>query len=194
MNWKYKNVILKTLTAAFLASAGFFAGAQPTTNSTPMDFSAFQIIPQRNIFDPNRYPRRPSYHRETPSVVPTFSLAGTMSYRKGMFAFFDGTSSVYRRALQEGGTIAGYTVTKITLDGVQLESDGKKIEMSVGAAMRQEGEGWQLSAPGKWNESSAATETENPSSAETPPPNSNSSAGENDVLKRLMQQRAQELK
>ena len=71
-----------------------------------------------------------------------------MSYRKGMFAFFNGTSEDYQKALQQGGKIAGYTVKKITFDGVQLQSSGKTIEMKVGAAMRQEGDGWELSAAG----------------------------------------------
>jgi hypothetical protein len=185
--------------AATLVLANVLADAQQqSTNSAPTDFSAFQIISQRNIFDPNRYPRTVRVRtRINRDVVPTFSLAGTMSYRKGMFAFFDGTSSVYRRALQEGGTIAGYTVTKITLDGAQLESGGKKIEMQVGAAMRQEGDGWQLSAPGEWSGSPAATETENENSSPTetaPAANAGAGGDVNDILKRMMQQREQELK
>ena len=51
-----------------------------------------------------------------------------MSYRKGMFAFFNGTSDDYRKALQQGGTIAGYTVAKIDIDGVQLKVSGNTID------------------------------------------------------------------
>ncbi|MGH7952748.1 MAG: hypothetical protein ACREFE_12645 [Limisphaerales bacterium] len=182
--------------AAFVLAANFVAGAQQTNHSAATDFSSFQIIPQRNIFNPDRYPRTmPKPHRHTSRGVPTFSLAGTMSYRKGMFAFFNGTSSDYRKALQQGGAIDGYMVTKITLDGVELQAAGKKIEMNVGAAMRQEGDGWQLSAPGEWSESPATeTESANPSSENTPATNAGSSAEPNDVLKKMMQQREQELK
>lgn len=194
MNLKTQKIILRTLMAASFCAVNFAAEAQTTNDSGTINFSSFQIISQRNIFNPDRYPRtgpiRPRPNRE---VVPTFSLAGTMSYRKGMFAFFNGTSSEYREVLQEGGKIAGFTVAKIALDGVQLESGGKKVEMSVGAAMRQAGDGWQLSAPGEWSSSSVASETDdaNSTSAETPSAVMSSGNAPNDALKRLMQQREQ---
>lgn len=178
-----------------ISAAALFANAQSTndSDSTATDYSTFQVIVQRNIFNPDRYPQY-NYSPGKSRRTPTFSLAGTMSYRKGMFAFFDGTSDEYRKALQVGGTIAGsYTVTKIDFDGVELQGAGKKIEMKVGAAMRQEGDGWELSAPGQWEESSSS-ETEiqdtNAPAATSPLPGGAGS----DVLKRLMERRAQELK
>lgn len=180
--------------AALTVLAGALcAGAQSTNDSSNGDFSSFQIIVQRNIFDPNRYPHE-SHHRESFHGVPTFSLAGTMSYRKGMFAFFSGTSSEYQKALQEGGTIAGYTVKKITLDGVQLENAGKEIELNVGSAMQQEGDGWKLSA-GEWDSSASPdTTSENQGSQAAPEPSATlpSSGAANDALKRMMERRAQE--
>ena len=116
-----------------------------------------------------------------------------MSYRKGMFAFFSGTSDDYQKVLQLGGSIAGYTVAKITFDGVQLRAAGKTIDLKVGAAMRQESGGWELSAPGEWTESSATTESDNQTTDETTAP-APSGAAPNDILKRLMEQREQELK
>jgi hypothetical protein len=179
--------------SSFVLAAGFLANAQSTDDSSTADFSSFQLIVRRNIFNPNRYGDS-SYHAPAPET-PTFSLAGTMSYRKGMFAFFDGTSSDYRKALQEGGTIAGYKVTKITFDGVQLQGPGKPIDMKVGAAMRRDGDSWRLNEPGEWNSSGGSeTETESPAPGESPaaaPPSANES---NDVLKRLMEKREQELK
>ena len=198
MNLKMQNKFsqMARRLAALALAANSFAVAQSTNDSTT-DFSAFQVIPQRNIFDPNRYPQTSHYRPQSrPSAgAPTFSLAGTMSYRKGMFAFFYGTSSDYEKALQVGGTIAGFTVTKIDLDGAQLETNGKAIEMKVGAAMQQQSNGWLLSAPGEWDAPSAtATEIEDSSSAETPATSPSPDLGGNDVLKRLMQQREQELK
>jgi hypothetical protein len=189
-----KNSFWRTRTAlaAAFSLAGLFSGAEQANNSATTDFSSFQIIAQRNIFNPDRYPRM-SRHRSTPrAVVPAFSLAGTMSYRKGMFAFFDGTSPDYQKALQEGGAIAGYTVTKITLDGVQLQAAVEKVEMKVGEQMRQESEGvWQLSGPSELP--ATEIEGENPAD-ETSATNAPSSGEENDVLKKLMQQREQEEK
>lgn len=179
-----------------LVIAALAATAQSTNDSGPVDFDSFQVIVQRNIFNPDRYPH-PSYYRRQSHGVPTFSLAGTMSYRKGMFAFFNGTSDEYQKVLQQGGTIAGYTIAKVTFDGVQLQSSGKTIDMKVGAAMRQEEGGWELSAPGEWGES-AAMETssdgqssgaQNTGATSTPAPSPASAP--NDILKRLMEQRQQ---
>ena len=185
----------------FLVVAALVAPAQSTNDSSTTDFSSFQVIVDRNIFNPDRYGPTGNYHPRSYSV-PTFSLAGTMSYRKGMFAFFNGTSDEYRKALQQGGTIAGYTIGKITFESVQLQSSGKTIDMKVGAAMRREGSEWVLSAPGEWgdlsasgteaasgSETSGGTSTNVPSSTSSP-----SSGAESDVLKRLMEKREQELK
>lgn len=178
----------------FLVGVALVAPAQSTNDSFTTDFSSFQVIVDRNIFNPDRYGRT-NPHYESHASVPTFSLAGTMSYRKGMFAFFNGTSDEYRKALQQGGNIAGYTVAKITFDRVQLRSSGITIDMKVGAAMRREGNEWELRQPGDWGdltgtEGSPAGET----SSETTPTNLPSSGEQSDVLKRLMQQREQELK
>ena len=133
--------------------------------------------------------------RYEPRGVPTFSLAGTMSYRKGMFAFFNGTSDQYRKALQQGGKIAGYTVGKIGFDSVQLESSGKTNEMKVGAAMRLEGGKWELSAPGEWGEiATSETIMESGAAQDTSETSTNlpSSGGGSDVLQRLMEKRKQQ--
>lgn len=178
---------------AFVLATAFIASGQPSNNSGPADFQSFRIIVERNIFNPDRYPQY-TYHPGTSHGVPTFSLAGTMSYRKGMFAFFNGTDSEYEKALQEGGTVAGYTVTKVTFEGVQLQGGGKTIDMKVGAAMQQEGGSWQLVAPGEWNATPGTeNEGENPT-AGAASTNEPSSSVPNDILKRLMQQREQELK
>jgi hypothetical protein len=175
-----------------ISAAALFAQAQSTDDSST-DYSTFEIIAQRNIFDPNRYPHTPGYVPSRREGTPTFSLAGTMSYRKGMYAFFTGTRSDYQKAVQEGGTIGSFTVTKINFEGVELQNAGKKIDMKVGSAMRQEGDGWDLSLPGEWSPSSSpiSTETDNSSTNETAPAALPSSSAPNDILKRLMEQREQ---
>jgi hypothetical protein len=124
--------------------------------------------------------------------TPAFSLVGTMTYKKGMLAFFDGTDSDYRKVLGLNGVINGYTVAEITLHGVRLESAGKSVEMKVGAHMRQEGKGeWQLAESGELPASAAEA---GPATPDASPPSADSSSEGNDVLKKLMQQREQELK
>ena len=192
-------------TAALLAGLlvlglanGFPVAAQTTNAPASTDYSSFRIITERNIFDPNRYARAPrSRERPVSRSAPYFSLVGTMSNRKGMLAFFDGNDSDYRKVLAPDGVIAGYKVVEITLRGVRLEAAGKPVAMKVGAQMRQESKGeWQLAEPSELSISTTGNET--PAANETPGANprpaAKSSDEPNDVLKKLMQQREQELK
>ena len=172
----------------FLVSCGVVGRAQNTNAPGRLDFQAFKILTERNIFDPNRSSDsgRPSEPKKA-ARVESFALVGTLSYEKGTFAFFDGSGSAYRKALKNGDTIAGYRVAEIAADHVKLEADGKKVELSVGVQMKKQDEGeWQLAGRA---ESLVASATA--SSAKT----ENSSGGEeSDVLKKLMQKREQELK
>ncbi len=187
---------LAAMAAVWLAG-GLVATAQPTNTPSVTDFTAFRIIAERNIFNPDRYARsgRSSRQSSSPSV-PAFSLVGTLQYQKGLFAFFDGTTSDYRQALQRNGTIAGYTVTEITPGAVKLAAGTNSIEMKVGMQMRQESAGkWELSGQ---SELPAGTAADAASTSDATPAAGDSSGGSsgepNDVLKKLMQQREQELK
>jgi hypothetical protein len=122
------------------------AAATDETNVVNLrDFSAFKIISERNIFDPNRRPVRDRLP-PTPRVVDSFALTGTMSYDRGIFAVFDGTSSDYHKLLGLNGKIAGYSVTEITHDHVKLTLGTNEIELKVGMQMRR-------SPDGKWSAS-----------------------------------------
>ena len=154
-----------------LLAIGRPAAAQTTnapaaTNAT--DYSAFQVIVERNIFDPNRYAHTPRSRRHSISPsAPWFSLVGTLSSRNGMLAFFDGNDSDYRKVLSPDGVIAGYKVVEITLRGAKLEAAGKPVVMKVGAQMRQQGKGeWQLAESGELP--AATTGNETPATDETP--------------------------
>lgn len=171
------------------------------TADTGPTYDTFRIISQRNIFDPNRSAYRPGSDRPRQTRQQRsnyFGLVGTMSYQKGKFAFFDGTESEYRKVLEPGGSIAGYTVKGITNQMVTLAANGKEIEMKVGAQMRQEGDsGWKLSMPAEQPASTDAdseTQTDSTDTATSSAPPTGSSPEMNDVLKRLMEKRQQELK
>src|ERR1700748_1392753 len=108
-------------------AAGIFVGAlncgaQQTNNTDSVPaFSTFNIITRNNIFDPNRTGRIVTDH--TPRVrrtVDVLKLVGTMSYEKGKFAFFDGSSADYKKVLEPSANIIGYTVKDITGTSVTL--------------------------------------------------------------------------
>jgi len=154
------------------------------TNGVPaaLDYSAFRLIVDRNIFDPNRSPRstRPSQ----PKTAQSFTLVGTMSYERGVFAFFDGTGSEYKKVLKLDGAIAGYKVVAISADCVKLMLNTNVLQLNVGAQMRQREDGaWEPTA----GRASYAASSTSASESETAP-----RGAESDVIKRMMQRREKE--
>jgi hypothetical protein len=129
-----------------LASLSFGA-TQPTNSPAAKDFSAFKIIPEKNIFNPRRYARSGQAPQETRSVARTdsISLVGIMSYEKGPFAFFEGTRAEYRKVLKRGDSIAGYKLTNIAPNSATLSTTTNQLELRVGMRLRREENGaWQM--------------------------------------------------
>jgi hypothetical protein len=147
MNLTLSHLKIWTLAAIALAG-GFSSSAQSSGRATTKDFSAFQIISDRNIFNPNRRPRIQNDRRPA-TIVDSFALTGTMSYSDVQLAVFDGTSSDYHKALERGGKIAGYSVAEIGHDSVKLSSGTNNIDLKVGMQMRR-------SEDGKWAASEAS--------------------------------------
>ena len=211
-----------TVLALALAN-GWSAAAQSNRVPGPTAYAQFsQFITERNIFDPNRYALySPTSHpvvHQVPRNAPTFTLVGTMSYEKGMFAFFDGNQSNLRKVLyqSDSNNIAGFTLAEIALAGVKLQTADKKeiVELKIGEGMQQQGSSWQLASQGGFfgggnggfggfgernrgfdsgssGESAApAVDSSSPDAGAAPSP----ALEGNDILKKLMQQRQQELK
>jgi len=124
----------------------------PAKSAVPkkIEFSDFKIITDRNIFNPRRYARgNNSERRETarPRSVESLTLVGIMSYEKGWFAFFDGTSSAFRKAAQPNEKVGGFTVTEISPMQVTLAWETNSAELRVGMQMRrEEGGEWRTNA------------------------------------------------
>jgi hypothetical protein len=136
---------------------GFVAAAQPTNapeNATArsepaspqkFDESAFRIVAERNIFNANRSGGAVRLPSRRPTSVEFFALVGTMEYEKGAFAFFEGSSSEFTKAIKADSVIGGHKLMSIAATGVKLEADGKEIELPVGSQMRREDQGaWQV--------------------------------------------------
>jgi hypothetical protein len=187
----FNRLCLAAAFAAFSASAP----AQPANATNRPDYSAFKIVADRNIFDPNRYPHTPGrqIHRQT-KTADAFSLVGVMSYQKGTFAFFDGSSPDYRKVLKPAGTIAGFTLVEIAPDKVRLTSGTNQFVLPVGAQLRHEQDEWVLNTSAgpvsSSGQTDAAAATGSDNSGASP---ASSGGAASDVLKRLMQRREQEL-
>lgn len=159
------------------------SGSSVTNNAgSPFDYSAFQLITERNIFDPNRSPRSVRNPAQ-PKTTDSFTLVGTMSYEKGIFAFFDGTSLDYKKVLKTDDSIAGYKVAAISADSVKLMLNTNAVELKVGTQMRRRDDGsWEAAA-------GSASYASTPASSQT---DATSTGAESDVLKKLMQRREKE--
>lgn len=159
------------------------------TNNGPasLDYSAFRMVAEKNIFDPNRRPQRE--YTATPRMGDSFTLVGTMSYEKGIFAFFDGTRSDYRKAVRPQEAIAGYKVVEVTPDSVKLSHGTNTVQLSVGTQMSQRQDGsWQQAAAGSAPYAATSSAQAPSSSTEVPVAN----GADTEVLKRLMQRREKE--
>jgi len=122
--------------------------AQPTNLASRVDYDSFRLITDRNIFNPRRFARSGRSEQTTTREVQADSLAlvGTMSYEKGLFAFFDGTSSEYRKVLKQEDTIAGFKIAEVQPAYVKLASSTNQLELRVGMQLRHGDDGeWQVS-------------------------------------------------
>jgi hypothetical protein len=169
-----------------------------TSSARGFDESAFRIVAERNIFNANRSGGqvRVSSSRR-PTRVDSFALVGTMAYQKGVFAFFQGSSSEFTKVIKTNDVIAGYTLVNIQPNGVKLEAEGKDIELPVGSQMRREDQGtWQVAegGPGQGGDASSlsGTVTETSGSNGQSIASASSSNSQSDILKRLMERRAKE--
>ncbi|GEM_PF-1582887 len=159
---------------------------------------SFALISSRNIFDPDRSAPRtktePPPEKARVPVVDTIGLTGIMTYSKGTFAFFDGSSSLYREAVKSGDTFAGYSVRAISANQVELKKDDQSIELKIGEQLRREDAGeWKITSNADFSRPSSIEKTasvESASSASVP----SSSSEPSDALKRLLEKRKNELK
>lgn len=203
------NVVANAVTN--VANAGFtnavtnaveHAVASTTNDSdAAISFNDFKIITQRNIFDPNR--RTPGSRPTNPTTQPKptridyLNLVGAMSYEKGRFAFFDGSSSDYRKSVKPGDSIAGYKVADVTTSKVTLESGDQKLDLPVGGQMKRVDEGeWKLNSNPESFASSGGSSSSSTSSSTGSSTTGNKSGGSSDepsdALKRLLERRKNE--
>ena len=129
-----------------------------------------------------------------PKSFDSLTLRGTMSYKKGTFAVFEGTSSEYQKVLKLTDSIAGYKVTNIAWNTVKLVSGTNELELSVGAQLRREENGpWLLTGQSTTYAATPSSTSTNAAAITTTNGSDTASAGaESDVIKRLMQKREKE--
>lgn len=166
----------------------------PSAISSAKSFDAFQVIAERNIFNPNRTGRTKAAQEEKAPRVDEISLVGTMQYDKGLVAFFDSPDSAYRKALREGESVGDFKLQRITADGVELMREEKTITLKITQQLRRaEGGDWVVTATpvradgGTSVSGSPQSRPNEPAPVEIP-------ADASEVLKRLLKKRDKQLK
>ena len=159
-----------------------------------VDESAYTMIAERNIFNANRVGAVRLNTRGRPRLVETFTLVGTMAYEKGVFAFFEGSTSELSKVLKTNSVIAGYKLAEIYSDSVKLEADGKQIELPIGSQMRREDAGtWKMAeAPASSGASETASAVARVGGSVAPASTTSVPANQSEILKRLMERREKE--
>ncbi len=158
-------------------------------------FETFRLISDRNIFNPNRTGRRDRSSEEVAPRLDQISLVGTMESDRGLRAFFDGSTSAFRKALRAGESIDSFKVTQVSPTGVELERDGKPLSMRVGQQLRRpEGGEWNLIAAEVVRSEAAAAAAKAGSGRIDPTAPVVIPANADEVTRRLMEKRNKDLK
>lgn len=175
---------------------GVFTSLLSAADRPTDDFAAFRLIAERNIFDPNRVDR--SGRGANPDALPpadaVITLVGTLQYEKGLFAFFDGTDPRHTKVIGSGEKIAGFTVTRIVADSVDLEREGVATHLKVAQQLRRapvEGAEWVVATPADSLPSTPEVAIVTDGAASSP---TDTSAKSSRALKRLLEKRQKQLK
>ncbi len=108
--------------ALLLAASGPAAPAQETNPAARLDYNAFKIIAEKNIFDPTRRGRRIPGPNVRQRVVEHLTFSGVGDDYGKTTAFFAG-DGVPNVDFKTGDSVKGLKIAQINLDGVQL-TDG----------------------------------------------------------------------
>lgn len=142
-------VVMLLLVSAVAAGAATKSKPEKP-GKTDEGFKEFVVITQRNVFNANRgltAPVTAAPKAPKPPKFEAFALLGTMSSERGAVAFFDGTSSIYRKAAHTGDKLGAYTVIAIGHDRVTLKSEVHEQCLPINMQFRREDQGeWQLAA------------------------------------------------
>ena len=196
--------LVLTLSLATLLRADDVSNSEDETPQRKgIEFESFGFILDNNIFDSNRQDRerleaerRRNQQRSIP--VDQFALVGTMHNEGEAYAFFTGSDQDYRSVLKIGQDIAGFAVTSITKEIVELERNEEVIEFRIGMEMTRKGdEDWSLieNSRSDWSRvggASRSTRDASSSTASTPNP-APLSGDKSDILRKMMERRKQQM-
>lgn len=182
-----------------IAAAVGLAPSMASAAEKPTGYDAFELIRTRSIFDPNRRAVKKE-SEQTRAITPSrprsvhLSLTGTMVTDGRALAFFSGSRSEFNKIVKVGEKIGDFTVAKITSAQVDLHHAEKPTTLAVGKRLQLEGTEADASEPEPSTPTDGAPANLPDPSKPTPPAGSAPSGGSpSDILKRMMERRAQEM-
>jgi hypothetical protein len=174
------------------ASLPAAVAADPNAPASPNSWESFDVILKRNIFSRSRMPyrERPAV-QETPRVMRNpeayYMLKGVVQEDDQFIAFIEDTQSGSVLRLKQGDSVARGTIKTVTLDGIEYQMEDKTTVVRLGLDL--EG-GYGTMTTGQMVD--LVTSAPSPSSSASP--SAPASGGDtSDILKRLMEQRKQQL-
>jgi len=173
--------------------------ADPNAAAQPNSWESFGIILNRNIFSRQRRPVRVETERveETPRVMPNpesyYLLKGVVQQDDDFIAFIEDTQNSTVLRLRRGDPVARGTIKTLTLDGLEYLKDDKTTVVQMGRDL----EGGHGNLTNRQMYDLAATPasptTGQSTAASSPTPSAAPSGADSDIIKRLMEQRKQQL-
>lgn len=152
------------ISAGILAMAGWASAQEEQKEAvSSVTFEAFEIIVNRNIFDPNRKsdrkkptPEELSASADTKNGATSeeesdnfksdeVALVGTLIDGSTAVAFFTSETSDFKTVAQVGESVGDFKLAEIRTDCVRLEDHGKTIDLPVGSRMSSQKDGaWSI--------------------------------------------------
>jgi hypothetical protein len=199
MKGKYNKAWVCTLPAVALGLVVAWRAlpglAQDTTAAGPQDaWAQYQIIMQRNIFSRQRGPIRPKQLSESPRriVVPNpesyFLLKGIAQKADKFVAFIEDTRNNGVLQLREGDSVARGIVKSFTLDSIEYQRQDQVVRVALGRDLEGGQGAVTINRLLELSTKSPAAGVQKGASAEPTP-----SGDEAEILKKLMEQRKQQL-
>ncbi len=176
------------------------AGDADSKSAAPQDLWAkYQLILERNIFSRQRGPlRRPGEDREAaPVVVPNpeshFVLKGIVQENNEFIAFIEDTQAGAVLRLRKDERVARGAIKSLSLDGIEYQLEERTSTINLGYDL--EGKLGPISASPAPKPAAPTPTTPTPAVAPTSPAGQPPAAtgDEAEILRRLMEQRKQEL-
>ena len=149
-------------------------------------FSDYEIVAQRNIFDPNRSGSRRDRNSGENSgpVADQVQLVGTWLTNRQVVAFIEGNRPGYTGTPSLGASFEGYRFADITTEHVVLVKGDNRIVWPVGQRIERNGKG-------EWHLAGASAAPMQPATAAPATAESESTA--KDLLQLMRERRQREM-